>query len=386
MSQIVVYIPVRGGSKSLPRKNINLLAGRPLLHWTLAAAVESREVERVYVGTDDAEIARVAMEFNHPKISVVDRPPETATDTASTESALLDFARRHEFKQVILMQATSPLTETSDLDQALVTLRASAADSLVTVVRQKRFIWNEESDRGLVTPGNYDPVHRPRRQEWDGFLVENGAFYITSRAGLLASGCRLNGKVVAHVMADETYFELDEPSDWAIIGGLLYNRARAKGPVNEIKIFLTDLDGVLTDGGMYYTEFGDEAKKFNTRDGKGFELLRNAGLITGIVTGEKTTLNERRAAKLKLDILEQGADDKVAVISRLLAERGLGWNNLAYMGDDINDLEVLRRAGFSGVPADAEPLVRSVANLICARAGGRGCVREFIGIILAART
>jgi YrbI family 3-deoxy-D-manno-octulosonate 8-phosphate phosphatase len=381
MRTVVAYIPVRGGSKSIPRKNIRDLAGRPLLYWTLAAAAECPEIGRVYVGTDDAEIASVAEAFGHPKVSVVSRPAETATDTASTESALLDFAQRHDFDDVVLLQATSPLTTSADVTNALARVRASAADSLVTVVRQRRFLWREVGN-GLAEAINYVPAKRPRRQEWSGFLAENGAFYISTRAGLLANRCRLHGKIALYEMAEETYFELDEPSDWLIMAGLLLSRSVTHKNSPSIKLVLTDLDGVLTDGGMYYGESGEELKRFNTRDGKGFELLRINGYHTGIVTGENTLLNARRAKKLRIDILEQGAEDKVSVIERLLGDRGLVWGNVAYIGDDVNDIEVMKRAGFTAAPADAEPAVLSIVNHVCKRNGGRGCFREFAEVIM----
>lgn len=383
---LIAYIPVRGGSKSIPQKNIRPLAGRPLLHWTLAAATGSRAVERVFVGTDDAEIARVAHEFNHPKVVVVDRPAATATDTASTESALLDFARRHEFAHVALLQATSPLTTSLDLDAAWTRFAASGADSLVSVVRQKRFIWDEAQD-GTVSPHNYNPLIRPRRQDWKGFMVENGAFYISTRAGLLASECRLHGTTIAHEMPEETYLELDEPSDWEIIARLLEHRmSPIQKPSGDIRIFLSDVDGVLTDGGMYYDNDGAELKKFNTRDGHGFGLLHAKSVLTGFVTGENTPINARRAAKIGVSILRQGARDKVACISDILHTHGLEWSHLAYIGDDMNDLEVLRRAGWSAAPADAEPTVRQIVHHVCARRGGHACVREFIDLILQEKT
>jgi YrbI family 3-deoxy-D-manno-octulosonate 8-phosphate phosphatase len=379
---LVAYIPARGGSKSIPRKNIRLLAGRPLINWTLAAATESSAVDRVFVGTDSPEIAQVALDFGHPKVAVVDRPPETATDHASTESALLDFAGRHDFGHVALLQATSPLTTARDLDAAWASFCSSGADSLLSVVRQKRFLWNEAAD-GTVSPGNYHPGSRPRRQDWNGFLVENGAFYLCTRSGLLSSRCRLHGKTIAHEMAEESYLELDEPCDWDAIAHLLRSRSLRPAPSpRDIRIFLTDVDGVLTDGGMYYDASGDTLKKFNTRDGHGLALLRAGGVLTGFVTGEDTPINASRAAKLGISILAQGVRDKASRISEILRAHGLEWRHLAYIGDDVNDLEALRLAGWSAAPSDAEPAVREAVHHLCERPGGRGCVREFIDLIL----
>lgn len=150
----------------------------------------------------------------------------------------------------------------------------------------------------------------------------------------------------------------------------------------RIRMVLTDCDGCLTDGGMYYTEFGDEMKKFNTRDGMGFSLLRSKGIVTGIVTSESVKLNERRAQKMRVDILESGVRDKLPVVQRLSQERGIPLDAVAYIGDDINDLEVVRAVGFGCSPADGVPSVRAAARYVTNACGGHGVFREVADLIL----
>ena len=128
---------------------------------------------------------------------------------------MLEFAEKFEFDNIILIQATSPLLETEDLTNGLEKFFQKKYDSLLSVVKQKRFIWNEID--GAAVPQNYNPLERPRRQEWDGYFVENGAFFITSRDKLLESKCRISGKIGLYEMTEETYFEIDEPSDWLIM-------------------------------------------------------------------------------------------------------------------------------------------------------------------------
>lgn len=155
-----------------------------------------------------------------------------------------------------------------------------------------------------------------------------------------------------------------------------------------IKILLCDVDGVLTDGGMYYTEKGDELKKFNTRDGMGFELLRNAGIKTGIITSENTNLVERRAAKMKADYLYQGKKHggKLAAAMEICEKEQIELKNVAYIGDDINCIELLKAVGISACPSDAMEMVKSVANInILKLKGGEGVVREFAEMILNIR-
>ncbi|TNF32241.1 MAG: N-acylneuraminate cytidylyltransferase [Deltaproteobacteria bacterium] len=383
----VAFIPVRGGSKSIPGKNIRPLAGKPLVHWVVEAALGCARVDRVYVATDSDAIAGAVREIADPRLAVVGRSPETATDTASTESALLEFAEAHpDFDRVVLIQATSPLLTAADLDRGLAELDAAGATSALSVVRQHRFLWSVGAD-GLARAKNYDPVTRPRRQDWDGELIENGAFYVTSRAALLASGCRLSGPTLAIEMDPETFVELDEPADWLVVESLL-NRRDAfdlTAAAREVKLLVTDVDGVLTDGGMYYGPDGEVMKKFSTRDGEGLARARAAGIEVAIMTGEDSDIVSARAKKLGIQRVFRGAKDKVALLEGLLAELGLGWHQLAYIGDDRNDFGALARAGVPACPRDAEPEARRLARFVCTRDGGRGCVRELVDALLSAR-
>lgn len=156
--------------------------------------------------------------------------------------------------------------------------------------------------------------------------------------------------------------------------------------MEQIRIVATDVDGVLTDAGMYYSESGDEWKKFNTRDGMGIKLLQKAGFVTAIVTQERTKLVARRAEKLAIPELHQGVMDKLALLRELVARHGLSLSQVAYIGDDVNDLEALQAVGFSAAPADGMPVIRAAVDYICKKKGGEGCVRELAELLLHART
>ncbi len=383
----VAFIPVRGGSKSIPGKNIRPLGGRPLLHWTLQAAVDCPEIDRVYVASDSEEIRACARAFGDERVIAIDRPPETATDTASTESAMLHFAAGHSFDTVVLIQATSPLTTSSDLSGAIAQLRKTNSDSLVTVTHEHRFRWSDQGD-GTAVAANYDPGQRPRRQDWSGELVENGAFYICSREGLLKSKSRLHGQVAYWKMPGHTAVEIDTPDDWEILEALVHGRAgpgaeKGGGAVANIRLLITDVDGVLTDAGMYYGPDGDLLKKFNTRDGMGVQLWRESGREIAIVTGESSNIVLKRAEKLKITRVELGASDKLFVVTKLLAELGLSFDQVAYIGDDLNDLEVMKRVGLAACPRDAHAQIRAISHRICEAKGGEGCLREFVESLLS---
>jgi N-acylneuraminate cytidylyltransferase len=148
------------------------------------------------------------------------------------------------------------------------------------------------------------------------------------------------------------------------------------------------VDGVLTDGGMYYSESGDEMKKFNTRDGMAFELLRKAGIKTGIITSEQTKIVEDRAKKIKVDYIIQGKkeDGKLTATKEICEKEGITLNEIAYIGDDINCYELLSAVGIAACPADATVSVKLINGInILKRNGGNGCVREFVSEIILAK-
>ena len=384
----VAFIPVRGGSKSIPLKNIKPMCGKPLVYWTIAAACGCDAIDKVYVATDSDKIMNTVNQIKREennlifdKIEVIGRSAESASDTASTEFAMLEFATKYEFENIVLIQATSPLLNSEDLNGGFQLYEREDTDSVLSVVRQKRFNWTVSED-GSAKEINYDCFHRPRRQEFDGYCVENGAFYITSKQRLVDTKNRISGRIKAYEMREDTFFEIDEPEDWMIIQEMLQRRLRANKARKEIKMFLTDCDGCLTDGGMYYSETGDELKKFSTQDGFGLRLLREKGIICGIITGENTALVQRRAEKLKLDILEMGVKDKLGVVKKLCVDRNISLDEVAYVGDDINDLELLRAVGFSASVPNAIHTVKESVDYVTECAGGSGAVREVIDYIL----
>lgn len=393
----VAFIPVRGGSKSIPLKNIKTLAGKPLVYWAAKAACTNPGIDKVYIATDSGKIRDTVKSFQtgpggeiFQKLEVIGRSAQSAGDTASTESAMLEFAARHEFDNIILIQATSPMLLSEDLTRGIEAFAQAGTDSVLSAVRQKRFLW-EGCGGGFVKPANYDVHSRPRRQEFEGFLVENGAFYITSRQALLKSGNRVSGNIRAVEMDEGSYFEIDEPGDWAIVENLMVRRDRdgrdeeLRAKAKDIKLFLTDCDGCLTDGGMYYSEIGDEAKKFNTRDGMGFKLLQERGILTGIITGEDVRLNRRRVDKLGLDFLEAGCVDKASAIRKICSDKGILLSQAVFIGDDLNDLEAVKLAGIGCCPADAAWQVKEAADIVTAKKGGMGVIREVVDFLIRSR-
>lgn len=381
----IAFIPVRGGSKSIPLKNIKPFCGKPLVCWNIEALETCPKVDQVVVATDSDEIWTTVEKQNYKKTILYRRSAENACDTASTESVMLEYihdAKLAEENIFMLVQATSPLTETIHFSEALQMYSRGEYDSILTCVRNFRFFWNEDG-----TSMNYDYMNRPRRQNFSGMLMENGAFYINTVKNILDNGNRLGGKIGIYEMPEYTATEIDEPDDWIILENLMrkYVLAHQIESKITIKLLLSDIDGTLTDGGMYYSENGDEQKRFNTRDGMGMGMLREKGIKVGIITSEDRQLNQRRADKLKLDFFYQGKKNggKLAVAREICQKMGISMQEVAYIGDDVNCIELLSAVGMAACPADADSRVKAIPGIhVMTKKGGEGCVREFCEMLM----
>jgi 3-deoxy-D-manno-octulosonate 8-phosphate phosphatase (KDO 8-P phosphatase) len=161
----------------------------------------------------------------------------------------------------------------------------------------------------------------------------------------------------------------------------LLQRARA------IRFLLTDCDGVLTDNGVYYSAAGEELKRFSIRDGMGVERIRKlAGVEVGIITGEHSGPVQRRAEKLAITELHLGIRDKPAVLRDILLRHGLRTDQVAFIGDDTNDVAIMSQVGLAACPADATRFARAAAHYVCPSRGGHGAFRDFVELIIAAQS
>lgn len=207
----IAFIPVRGGSKSIPLKNIKLFCGKPLVCWNIEALENCSLVDEIVIATDSDEIECAVVAQSYKKTVIYRRLAENASDTATTESVMLEYiklAKLNELDVFMLVQATSPLTGTLHFTEALSIYKQGKYDSMLTCVRNYRFFWNEDG-----TPLNYDYHKRPRRQNFSGMLMENGAFYINTIKNILEKGNRLSGNIGIYEMPEYTAFKFAEISN-----------------------------------------------------------------------------------------------------------------------------------------------------------------------------
>jgi len=223
----IAFIPARCGSKSIPFKNIKNFCGRPLIYWNLKALEDSTNIDQIYVATDCENIKSIVDQFKFSKVSVFERSKENSQDKSTTESVMLEFLSNFIFNDndiFLLVQATSPLTQTKDFDSAIGQYKKENTDSLLSCVRTNNFFWNSNSQ-----PLNYDYKNRPMRQDVKGILMENGAFYISKIGGIIKNKNRLNGTISIYEMAEYTAVEVDEAVDW-IIAEAMMNKYVLKNP------------------------------------------------------------------------------------------------------------------------------------------------------------
>lgn len=381
----VAFIPVRGGSKSIPLKNIKLLCGKPLVCWSIEALENCDKIDEIIIATDSEKIKEVVNKYDYKKVKIYDRDAENACDTASTESVMLEYINKGYLNNddiFMLVQATSPLTETKHFSEALDLYFTKGYDSILSVVRTYRFFWDENGNSL-----NYDYKHRPRRQDFNGIFVENGAFYINNVFNIKNYKNRLSGKIGIYEMPEYTEVEIDEPSDFIKIEEIIKKKGLNKIKP-QIKLFVSDIDGTLTDGGMYYSDNNIELKKFNTRDGMAFKFLKDYGVKTALITSENTKINENRGNKLHIDYLIQNAfgETKLLALTHLIDTLNIDLSEVAYIGDDINCKEILNSVGYAACPNDAVNEIKNISGIhIMNKKGGEGCVREFVDEIIIKR-
>ena len=307
---------------------------------------------------------------------------------------------------VVFLQATSPLREPDDIKKAIETLAREDADSLFSACRVEGFVWRVEKD-GTPRSFTYDHLNRPRRQDAPEDLIENGSIYMFKPWVLRQFNNRLGGKVAVYRMPALHSFQIDEPADLELVEAVMEfrrKRAEIRGQRSEeggqrsedgsqtsdvssrwsaIRLLVLDFDGVLTDNRVLVTEDGKEAVMCWRGDGLGLERLRAQGVDVIVISKEKNPVVAARCRKLGI-VFIQGCDEKLASLLALTALRNLSSADVAYVGNDVNDMECMRWVGLPIAVADAVPEVLAVAKWVTTKPGGHGAVREVCDRLLRA--
>ncbi len=382
--KILALIPARGGSKGIPRKNVRLFGGKPLLAYTIEHALHARHINLTIVSKDDAQLTEIARQYGAETLL---RPPELATDTASTESVLLHALSILEQEEsytpslVVLLQPTSPLRQPDDIDNAINALSAANADSLFSCFRSYNFYWRL-ADSHIVSV-NYDYNHRPRRQDMTPQYIENGSIYVTKTSILKQYGNRLGGRICFYEMDFLDSFEIDTEEDFLLIEQLLHLRHRrlAASKLEGIRLLVLDFDGVMTDNRVLVSQDGVESVMCHRGDGMGIEKLRQAGIPVVVISKESNPVVSARCHKLGIPCF-QNTTDKLATLKQVAEEHNVELAKTAYVGNDVNDIACIEAAGVGVAVADAYPEVKAVADIVTQATGSEGAVREVADLLL----
>jgi len=244
-------------------------------------------------------------------------------------------------------------------------------------VNTHRFIWSKEGESL-----NYDYKNRPRRQDFDGVLIENGAIYCTTKTALLKSKNRLSGSIGTIEMPEDTLVEIDSETDWQVIEQLLISNYKANKSSQRINYLVLDVDGVFTDGKVAFNKEGEFSKSFDMRDGMGLEILREHQVTVMVMTSENSEVVKQRMKKLKIKDVFLGIKDKYSCLDSICAERNISSNEIAYIGDDVNDLSNMLRAGWSFCPSNATKPIKFHADVTLSNKSGQGAIREVSEFIM----
>ncbi|KAK2491450.1 hypothetical protein MC885_009338 [Smutsia gigantea] len=373
---LAALILARGGSKGIPLKNIKHLAGVPLIGWVLRAALDSGVFQSVWVSTDHDEIENVAKQFG---AQVHRRSSEVSKDSSTSLDAIIEFLNYHNEVDIVgNIQATSPCLHPTDLQKVAEMIREEGYDSVFSVVRRHQFRWSEiqKGVREVTEPLNLNPAKRPRRQDWDGELYENGSFYFAKRH-LIEMGYLQGGKMAYYEMRAEHSVDIDVDIDWPIAEQRVLRYGYfGKEKLKEIKLLVCNIDGCLTNGHIYISGDQKEIISYDVKDAIGISLLKKSGIEVRLIS--ERACSKQTLSSLKLDCkMEVNVPDKLAVVDEWRKEMGLSWKEVAYLGNEVSDEECLKKVGLSGVPADACSNAQKAVGYICKCNGGRGALREF---------
>ena len=380
--ETICIIPARGGSKSIPGKNIVDFCGKPLLVWSILQAKQATSVNTVYVTSDDEAILTVAKDFGATPIR---RPDEISTDMATSESALLhaidhiEKERATKIDVVVFLQPTSPLRESEDIDGAVQKLIGENADSLFSSTRLEDFFIWQETEAGLKGL-NFVYARRRRQQNVKPQFVENGSIYIFKPALLRTTNNRLGGRIATYEMDSWKTWEIDSLEHKALCEWYFMNRL-LKRFVNltraAIDLIVYDFDGVMTDNRVLTLQDGTEAAFANRSDGLAVNMIKDMGIKQVIISMETNPVVKARAEKIGIPCL-QGIGDKLEILKKYLVENNIDKDKVAFIGNEINDVAAMSYVGLPVAPADAYPEVKKVAKIVLKTKGGHGVVRELL--------
>ncbi|WP_339662396.1 cytidylyltransferase domain-containing protein [Croceibacter atlanticus] len=363
----VGLIPLKTHSATIPNKNRKKMLGRPLFCWILTEAIYSK-LDLVVVATNDEWITNfIATHYKWTdKVKVINR--SKASEEGSLENAAIEFLENtsEQFDSLSLLLATNPFTRSKDINKCLEAI-VDGNSSAVTVANTLNSIWNSNGEA---------------LNDNEGFQVENSGVFSTTVNNLKNNKSLLAGTVATVEMPKHATATLSNFNDWQLAELSLANLLISNKENKKIKYLVLDVDGVFTDGGVYYDENGEMAKRFDMRDGMGLEIMREHNIQVVIMTSEDSKLVRKRMEKLKLKHLFLGAKDKYSLLENFIQTQQISRSEIAYVGDDVNDLANLCSVGWSFAPKNATNQVLPLVDVVLSKDSGNGAIREATEFLL----
>lgn len=397
--EVLAIIPARGGSKSIPRKNIRPFCGHPLLAHSIAAARQASTVTRVIVSTDDDAIAAISRTYGAeaPFLRPSDLAQDLTQDLPVFEHALHWLADHEGYRPEIVVQLrpTSPIRPRDCVDRAVSMLLAHPeADSVRGVVpsgQNPYKMWRVQPD-GRMTPLISDGLQEPYNMPRQGLppTVWQTGHIDAIRPRAILEGHSMSGQVILGLVIDPRYtVDIDTLRDWERAEWQLSDPgldAVRLGPPprvmpETVRLVVLDFDGVLTDNRVWTDSDGREMVAADRGDGWGLARLRERGIEVVVLSTETNPVVAARCRKLDLPCV-QGSTDKAQSLRTLLAERKIDPGQAIYLGNDANDVPCFPMIGWALAVADAHPSARTQADRVLSRPGGHGAVRELCDLLI----
>ncbi len=399
-TEILAVIPARGGSKGIPRKNIRPFLEHPLIAYSIAAALQSEQVTRTIVSTDDEEIAAVARSCGAetPFLRPAELAQDQTTDFPVFEQALAWLKENEGYRPAVVVQLrpTSPLRPRGLVDRAVRTLLdAPEADSVRGVIpsgQNPYKMWRIDAQGRMApllsVPGIAEPYNAPRQ-------ALPPTYWQTGHIDAIRTACilqkhSLSGDVILPLQIDPRYaVDIDTVNDWRRAEWLVMQGdlpmvcpgAIVRPLPSNVRLVVFDFDGVMTDDRVWIDQDGCEQVVVSRSDGMGINLLRDAGIDAIVLSTETNPVVAARCKKLRLPYL-QGLKNKTEALQAEISQRQVEAAQVVYLGNDVNDIPCFPMVGCAVVVANAHPEARRQADLVLTRTGGDGAVRELCDLLL----
>ncbi len=373
----IALIPCRGGSKGIPRKNLRAVHGIPLVIRTVFACLDAG-LNHIYVSTDDEEIGTYVKAAG---AKVLQRPADLAQDESSTDSVLSHEIQSllkmgyTEDDNLLLIQATTPFTKGETIRHAFSFLENSPNVGVFTAINWHGFVWDLKD--GVASPYLHDHKKRSRRQDLSPQVLETGGFYGGSIARLRDSRVRFVEPLVPILVDKIESIEIDTLDDLKFCNSISIGKSSRE--VSRVKVLFTDFDGVLTDNRVLQLENNEAGSVINRIDGVAINQLKSKEIPVVIITGESSGGAFGRAKKLGIPCIY--SEDKLKSIIEYCSKHSVMLSEVAYVGNDLNDLESLATCGWTFAPEDANPSVLKYARFALRTKGGSGVIRELLDFL-----